>query len=265
MKNSEKYSEKRSEHGQLFLTILFGVLKLRITYVLQPLILIDGQGEYSDQPDPCDGSEPRVIQNLIVYSLSRKSRIAVNWSCDMDQGHEDTMMGSHPGGRVTACSVGCSILEYLMEMMVTSRWETFTLGREGTALASVRVPYDISPCPDELTIRYCFLGLKSLEWYPIGALVFFDCWSKAIGSILRTSDRPSRNIDRVNNSSYPLSQSKSAYIAKSLTKIGQASMNEALMVLAAKYGSLFLTYILGSFVKQALMVEPPSLVLILYL
>ncbi|WZZ14898.1 hypothetical protein YC2023_107987 [Brassica napus] len=60
---------------------------------------------------------------LIVYSLSRKSRIAVNWSCDMDQGHEDTMMGSHPGGRVTACSV-------------TSRWETFTLGREGTALAS---------------------------------------------------------------------------------------------------------------------------------
>ncbi|WZY69363.1 hypothetical protein YC2023_001603 [Brassica napus] len=46
------------------------------------------------------------------------------------------MMGSHPGGRVTACSVGCSILEYLMEMMVTSRWETFTLGREGTALAS---------------------------------------------------------------------------------------------------------------------------------
>ncbi|WZZ20632.1 hypothetical protein YC2023_122019 [Brassica napus] len=136
-------------------------------------------------------------RDLIVYSLSRKSRIAVNWSCDMDQGHEDTMMGSHPGGRVTACSVGCSILEYLMEMMVTSRWETFTLGREGTVLASVRVPYDISPCPDELTIRYCFLGLKSLEWYPIGALVFFDCWSKAIGSILRTSDRPSRNIDRV--------------------------------------------------------------------
>ncbi|KAF3608348.1 hypothetical protein DY000_02048057 [Brassica cretica] len=54
----------------------------------------------------------------------------------MDQVHDDTMMGSHPGGRVTACSVGCSILEYLMEMMVTSRWETFTLGREGMALAS---------------------------------------------------------------------------------------------------------------------------------
>ncbi|KAF3589139.1 hypothetical protein F2Q69_00029778 [Brassica cretica] len=28
------------------------------------------------------------------------------------------MMGLHPGGRVTACSVRCSILEYLMEMMV---------------------------------------------------------------------------------------------------------------------------------------------------
>ena len=36
----------------------------------------------------------------------------------MDQGHEDTIMGSHPGGHVTACSVGCSILEYLIEMMV---------------------------------------------------------------------------------------------------------------------------------------------------
>ncbi|KAG5384507.1 hypothetical protein IGI04_035977 [Brassica rapa subsp. trilocularis] len=71
---------------------MFGVQEFRITHVLQPLILIDGQGEYSDQPDPCDGSEPRF-------------RIAVNWSCDMDQGHEDTMMGSHPGGRVTACSV----------------------------------------------------------------------------------------------------------------------------------------------------------------
>ena len=35
----------------------------------------------------------------------------------MEQGHEDTMM-AHPEGRVTACSVRCSILEYLMEMMV---------------------------------------------------------------------------------------------------------------------------------------------------
>ncbi|KAG5378199.1 hypothetical protein IGI04_026041 [Brassica rapa subsp. trilocularis] len=58
--------------------------------------------------------------------------ITVNWSCDMEQGHEDTMMGSHPGGRVTACSVRCSIFEYLMAMMAGD----LTLGREGTALAS---------------------------------------------------------------------------------------------------------------------------------
>ncbi|CAN7092459.1 unnamed protein product [Brassica rapa subsp. narinosa] len=37
---------------------------------------------------------------------SQRSRITVNWSCDMDQGHGDTMMGLHPGGRITACSVG---------------------------------------------------------------------------------------------------------------------------------------------------------------
>ncbi|KAF3601623.1 hypothetical protein F2Q69_00035878 [Brassica cretica] len=63
----------------------------------------------------------------------------------MEQGQENTMMGSHPGGRVTICIIRCSILEYVMEMVVTF----------------------ISP-----------LGL-------------------AIRSILRTSDRPSRNINRV--------------------------------------------------------------------
>ncbi|KAF3488885.1 hypothetical protein F2Q69_00053611 [Brassica cretica] len=42
----------------------------------------------------------------------------MNFSCDTEQGHEDTMMGSHPGGRVTACSVRCLILEYLMEMIL---------------------------------------------------------------------------------------------------------------------------------------------------
>ena len=42
----------------------------------------------------------------------------MNCSCDTEQGYEDTMMGSHSGGRVTACSVRCSILEYLMEMVV---------------------------------------------------------------------------------------------------------------------------------------------------
>ncbi|WZY93835.1 hypothetical protein YC2023_066164 [Brassica napus] len=45
--------------------------------------------------------------------------ITVNWSCDMEQGHEDTMIGSHPRGRVPACSA-----------------RDLTLGREGTALAS---------------------------------------------------------------------------------------------------------------------------------
>ncbi|KAG5378243.1 hypothetical protein IGI04_026085 [Brassica rapa subsp. trilocularis] len=92
--------------------------------------------------------------------------ITVNCSCDTEQGHEDTMMGSHPGSRVTACSVSCSIFEYLMAMMAGD----LTLGREGTSLASdlltenlenvfkVRVPYDISPCPNELTIGYCFFS-----------------------------------------------------------------------------------------------------------
>ena len=42
----------------------------------------------------------------------------MNCSCDAEQDHEDTMMGSHPGGRVTARSVRCSILEYLMEMVI---------------------------------------------------------------------------------------------------------------------------------------------------
>ncbi|WZY93666.1 hypothetical protein YC2023_065995 [Brassica napus] len=87
------------------------------------------------------------------------------------------MMGSHPGGRVTACSVGCSILEYLMEMMVIFIYP----------LGSTR----------DLTLGWEGKSLASLELYPIGALVFFGCWSKAIGSILRTSDQQSRNIDRV--------------------------------------------------------------------
>ena len=42
----------------------------------------------------------------------------MNCSCDTEQDQEDTMIVSYPGGRVTACSVRCSILEYLMEMMV---------------------------------------------------------------------------------------------------------------------------------------------------
>ncbi|KAG5388827.1 hypothetical protein IGI04_030368 [Brassica rapa subsp. trilocularis] len=55
----------------------------------------------------------------LLYTHSpESSRITVNCSCDTEQGHEDTMMGSHPRGRITACSIRCSILEYLMEMMV---------------------------------------------------------------------------------------------------------------------------------------------------
>ena len=39
-------------------------------------------------------------------------------SYDTEQGYKDMMMGSHPGGRVTAFSIRCSIFEYLMEMVV---------------------------------------------------------------------------------------------------------------------------------------------------
>ncbi|KAG5385907.1 hypothetical protein IGI04_007387 [Brassica rapa subsp. trilocularis] len=43
---------------------------------------------------------------ILLYTHSpESSRITVNFSCDTEQDHEDTMMGSHPGGRVTACSV----------------------------------------------------------------------------------------------------------------------------------------------------------------
>ncbi|KAG5397299.1 hypothetical protein IGI04_019113 [Brassica rapa subsp. trilocularis] len=228
MKNSEKNSEKRMSIC-VVKSWRFGVLKLRITHVLQPLILIGK--DCSDQPDPCGDFKSRIFQKPNVISLSssivflsqshgfkvllythspENSRITVNCSCDTEQGHEDMMMGSHPGERVTACSVRCSILEYLMVMMVIfisplGLTGDLTLGRKGTTLANGSFiilakstdPYDISPCSDELTIMYCFLGLKSLEWYPIGALVFFDCWFKAIGIILITSDRPSKNIDRV--------------------------------------------------------------------
>ena len=50
---------------------------------------------------------------------------------------------------------------------------------------------------DELTIGYCFIGLKSLEWYPIGTYMFLGCWCKAIRYIPRISGRPSGNIDPV--------------------------------------------------------------------
>ncbi|WZZ14932.1 hypothetical protein YC2023_108021 [Brassica napus] len=51
------------------------------------------------------------------------------------------MMGSHPGGRVTACSVGCSILEYLMEMMAVGLrdLDLFRELRIGGVTASVQM------------------------------------------------------------------------------------------------------------------------------
>ncbi|KAG5415474.1 hypothetical protein IGI04_003041 [Brassica rapa subsp. trilocularis] len=81
------------------------------------------QGEWSDQSDNCYCFESQVYQKWSVISLS-SSLVLISQS-QIIKGHEDTMIGLHPGGRVTACS------------------------------------------------------------------------SKVIGSIMRTSDRPSRNIDRV--------------------------------------------------------------------
>ncbi|KAG5374386.1 hypothetical protein IGI04_042303, partial [Brassica rapa subsp. trilocularis] len=58
-------------------------------------------------------------EGLVSKSLKSSKFFSLGFYRDMEQSHEDTMMGSHPGGRV---------------------------------------PYDISPCPDELTIGYCFSG-----------------------------------------------------------------------------------------------------------
>ncbi|KAF2559770.1 hypothetical protein F2Q68_00015255 [Brassica cretica] len=72
----------------------------------------------------------RVFLRGISGYIARKSssKVVGTWepepgSWDPEPGswdiyHEDTMMGSHPGGHVTACSFRCSILEYLMEMIV---------------------------------------------------------------------------------------------------------------------------------------------------
>ncbi|WZZ32518.1 hypothetical protein YC2023_015919 [Brassica napus] len=47
------------------------------------------------------------------------------------------MMGSHPGGRITACSVRCSILEYIMEMLIA---QDITNIRWGVGLGSLSKP-----------------------------------------------------------------------------------------------------------------------------
>ncbi|KAF3601618.1 hypothetical protein F2Q69_00035874 [Brassica cretica] len=95
-----------------FINLWFGFLKLRIIHVLQPLIFIHLSSS------PCDRFESEVYRKWSVISLS-SSLVFLSQSHKIkEQGYEDTMMGSHPGGRVTACSVRCSILEYPMEMMV---------------------------------------------------------------------------------------------------------------------------------------------------
>ncbi|KAF3610658.1 hypothetical protein DY000_02047949 [Brassica cretica] len=81
----------------------------------------DFAGDDEEVNFPADGFGPS-LSGSFNFDLSR---ITVNCSCDMEQCHEDTMMGSHPGGRVTACSVRCNQLT-----------GDLTLGREGTSLAS---------------------------------------------------------------------------------------------------------------------------------
>ncbi|KAG5374631.1 hypothetical protein IGI04_039227 [Brassica rapa subsp. trilocularis] len=120
----------------------------------------------------CTGSGYKSCEVLLHTHSPESFRITVNCSCDREQDHEDTMMGSHPGDRVTACSVRCSILEYLMEMMV------IFISPLGLSLSG-RTNY-----------RVLLFRVEKLR-------VISDRSSKVIGSILRTSDRPSRNIDRV--------------------------------------------------------------------
>ncbi|KAG2328180.1 hypothetical protein Bca52824_010908 [Brassica carinata] len=82
----------------------------------------------------------------------------------MDQGHEDTMMGSHPGDRVTACSVGCSILEYLMEMMRRVKVCEVVPGLDLSGPSTVwSVVAGFSPLP------WCLVRGKSLNQFQVEA------------------------------------------------------------------------------------------------
>ncbi|KAF2594156.1 hypothetical protein F2Q70_00043530 [Brassica cretica] len=53
----------------------------------------------------------------------------------MKQGHEDTMMGTPPIGRVTASSIRCSIFEYLMVRFI------FPLGSVSLGGFTGGIPY----------------------------------------------------------------------------------------------------------------------------
>ncbi|KAG5400380.1 hypothetical protein IGI04_014987 [Brassica rapa subsp. trilocularis] len=128
------------------------------------------ESRWISQTCPVDPSESEYKScEILLYTHSpESSRITVNCSCDTEQGYEDTMMGSHPGGRVTACSIRCSILEYLMEMMVIfiSPLGSFLSGQTNYRIFLFRVEKP---------------------------KMIFD---RSVG-ILRTSDRSSRNIDSV--------------------------------------------------------------------
>ncbi|WZY93846.1 hypothetical protein YC2023_066175 [Brassica napus] len=103
----------------------------------------------SSEATPYDIKYPLLSSGRPVRRVFRLKFISTKFILKLEEiGHEDTMMGSHPGGRVTACSVRCSIFENLMAMMVMLTRYSFslcdfsglagdlTLGREGTALAS---------------------------------------------------------------------------------------------------------------------------------
>ncbi|KAG5400314.1 hypothetical protein IGI04_014921, partial [Brassica rapa subsp. trilocularis] len=112
-----KKSEKRSELARPFLTLL------RLLSLCSGVFRAEGLASKSLELPNLSSSLVFHRQShkfkVLLYTHSPESfRITVNCSCDTEQDQEDTMMVSHPGGRVTACSVRCSILEYLMEMMV---------------------------------------------------------------------------------------------------------------------------------------------------
>ncbi|KAG2251593.1 hypothetical protein Bca52824_081729 [Brassica carinata] len=81
----------------------------------------------------------------------------------MKQGHEDTMMGSHPGGRVTASSVRCSIFEYLMVGFI------FPLGSVSPGGFTVIHPNTIAYPEDLFLNSLTVVALSHQQWSG------FDC------------------------------------------------------------------------------------------
>ncbi|KAF2618001.1 hypothetical protein F2Q68_00042178 [Brassica cretica] len=84
---------------------------------------------------------------------------AVCFSClQLSSCHEDTMMGSHPEGRVTACSVRCSVFEYLMEMMGDRKY----FENLGSTIEKHRPCHFRSSMIGGVTSTLCKYGLDSL-------------------------------------------------------------------------------------------------------